>query len=323
MDAERAHELGLWAISSGFVSSAPTIDERLATPAFGTTLANPLGLAAGFDKNAVALDNWHRLGFAFVEVGTVTLEPQSGNPKPRLFRLPQENALINRLGFNSAGADEVAKNIESSSPRIPFGINIGKNKATPLEHAHRNYASAFDKLWPHGHYAVVNVSSPNTPELRNLQQIPFLEKIVRAVLRSDKPLFVKVSPDEDDKALCEIVKFSVDSGVTGIVATNTTLQHSHPEMGGLSGMPLRERAEDVCKRIRDLAGASLQIVAVGGIFTGEDLYRRLAAGANCCQIYTSFVYRGPRAPGLILGELISIMEERSCPTVAELVRTGG
>jgi len=263
-------------------------------------------LAAGFDKNGVALEGLYNLGFAFVEVGTVTPQPQPGNKKPRMFRLPDEGAIVNRLGFNSRGAKEVARNLERSVVPIPYGINIGKNKWTSNEDAWRDYREAATVLRDFGQYFVVNVSSPNTPGLRALQSRDDLARIVDAVRSGGvrKPLFVKVSPDQADDDLVETARLAVGEGF-GLIATNTTT--SHPDLdsvepGGISGRPLCKRSLDVCRLLRQSAGQRTEIIAVGGIFTGQDLADRMVAGATACQIYTSFVYRGPQAVRLILEE---------------------
>jgi dihydroorotate dehydrogenase len=307
MDAERAHDLGLRLIAGGFVSSTPPGDERLSTTAFGTALRHPVGLAAGFDKNAAALEGLYGVGFSFVEVGTVTPQPQPGNAKPRMWRYPEDRSIVNRLGFNSLGAPAVARRLEAYDGPMPYGLNIGKNRWTPNEEAWRDFYMAAKTLRDFGSYFVVNVSSPNTPGLRALQSVSELDRIVQAVRDAGvhQPLFVKLSPDQPDEELAEIAQWVGGSDLTGVVATNTTVQHSH-ETGGLSGAPLRDRAAGVCSLLRREMGSQKQIIAVGGIFCGQDLAQRMAAGATACQIYTSFVYRGPSAVRDILDEYLSI-----------------
>ena len=303
MDAERAHDLGLRLIAGGFVSSHSPKSDSFHCRAFGVELPHPIGLAAGFDKNGVALEGLYGLGFAFVEVGTVTPKPQPGNDKPRMWRVPSESALVNRLGFNSAGAHEVARNLERNDTPIPLGINIGRNKWTPNELAWADYRDAALELRTFGHYFVVNVSSPNTPGLRSLQTRDDLLRIIGAVRDAgmSKPLYVKVSPDHADDDLIEVAEVCLEADIAGVVATNTTVSHSH-EQGGLSGKPLRARASEVCSLMRAALGTDKEIIAVGGIFTGQDLIERMAAGASACQIYTSFVYRGPSVVRDILTE---------------------
>lgn len=306
MDPEKAHDLGLRLIAGGFVSAHVPQDDDLQCTAFGTRLPHPLGLAAGFDKNGIALEGLYGLGFSFVEVGTVTPQPQPGNDRPRMFRLPGQEAIINRLGFNSRGAQAVAKNLERTDTPMPYGINIGKNKWTANEDAWMDYRDAARTLRDFGQYFAINVSSPNTPGLRALQARDDLARIVGAVRDAGvgKPLFVKVSPDQADDELAEIARFVGEAGL-GIIATNTTV--SRPEVdsnetGGLSGKPLTDRALEACRLIRQAAGSRVEIIAVGGISTGQDLTDRMAAGANVCQIYTSLVYRGPQAVRIILVE---------------------
>lgn len=315
MEPEKAHNLALWALSSGLVYSPAPEDERLRVNAFGRELAHPLGLAAGFDKNAAAVEHVGGIGFSFAEIGTVTPLPQSGNPKPRMFRLKEEEAIINRLGFNNEGAAAVANRLEGSYRAVPIGVNIGKNRSTSIEDAVSDYLAAFDRLRGLGDYYVVNVSSPNTPGLRDLQNSSHLTRIVSTLMRSDRHcrLFIKVSPDQSDDEIREICRVCIGEGVIGIVATNTTLAReglrsvNASEAGGLSGRPLCRRAEDVCRLIRDTA-AGLFIIGVGGISTGKDLLQRLRAGADLCQIYTALVYRGPAAVSMILSEYLAELD---------------
>ncbi len=306
MDAEKAHDLGLRLIAGGFVSARLADLPSLDCAAFGTSLPHPVGLAAGFDKDGVALEGLYGLGFAFVEVGTVTPQPQPGNERPRMFRLPEHEAIINRLGFNSQGARAVARNLERTDVPMPYGINIGKNKWTSNEDAWMDYRDAARMLKHYGQYFAINVSSPNTPGLRALQSRDELARIVDAVrtVGVDRPVFVKVSPDQADDELVEIAQFATTAGV-GLIATNTTISRTGIDSngaGGLSGRPLRERALEVCRLLRQSAGVGTELIAVGGISTGQDLVERMEAGATACQIYTSFVYRGPEAVRLIVEE---------------------
>jgi dihydroorotate dehydrogenase len=281
-----------------------------ATPAlrqsfWGIEFPTPVGLAAGMDKGEVVAPAWFRLGFGWVEIGTITPRAQPGNPRPRIFRLIPFRALVNRMGFNNPGAEAVARRLAKLPPQPgPICINVGRNKDTPNERAADDYVAAFRLLSPHAQLASVNVSSPNTPGLRALQSElgALVAAIVRArdVLPRRVPVLVKLSPDEPDERLVEIALAAQTAGADGIIATNTTLDRSgvaaHPhaaEQGGLSGAPLRDRALHVCRLLyRNLR---VPIVGVGGIFTADDAYARIRAGASLVQIYTALVYEGPRA----------------------------
>ena len=275
------------------------------TTVFGLTFPNPVGLAAGFDKNGVAIPAWAALGFGFVEVGTVTAKPQPGNPKPRIFRYPDQQALINRLGFNNDGADVVAARLRSLRasgrwPAIPVGVNLGKSKVAPLEQAVEDYLYSFRLLAPLADYIVLNVSSPNTPGLRSLQQHDALEELLRAIRRENettpKPVLVKIAPDLSLADLEPIIATSEQNGLAGIIATNTTLDHSAipkraDQTGGLSGVPLREKSTEFVRAIR--SRSQLPIVASGGICDAVSAREKLEAGAQLIQVYTGYVYRGP------------------------------
>jgi dihydroorotate dehydrogenase len=255
------------------------------------------------DKNAVALPAWEALGFGFIEAGTITAKAQPGNPQPRLFRYPEQQALINRMGFNNDGADVVAARLDRLKasgrwPRIPVGINLGKSKVTELADAPIDYLHSYRALLPYGDYFVVNVSSPNTPGLRELQDKDALAGIVRALRDHDaaKPLFVKIAPDLNPPQLDAILELVAAENISGLIATNTTLDHSaipekKNETGGLSGAPLRQRADEVLRIL--CAGTRRPVIASGGIMNGSDAHSRLSAGAALVQIYTGFIYRGP------------------------------
>jgi dihydroorotate dehydrogenase len=273
---------------------------------FGLTFPNPIGLAAGLDKNGVALPAWGALGFGFVEIGTVTAKAQPGNPKPRIFRLPEQQALINRLGFNNDGADAVAERLRKLHdsgrwPAVPVGINIGKSRATPLENAADDKLYSFRLLRDFADYITLNVSSPNTPGLRDLQEPAALSGLLRAIGKepgaATKPLLIKISPDLSPIELEAILKVCAENGVAGIIATNTTLDHSSipselDEEGGLSGAPLREKATTL---VRDIATKSaIPVIASGGICDAESALEKFQAGAELVQLYTGFVYCGPR-----------------------------
>jgi dihydroorotate dehydrogenase len=303
---------------------APAADPLLTQRVWGLCFPNPVGLAAGFDKNGVLPHVWAALGFGFAELGTVTAHAQPGNPAPRLFRLPEAQALINRLGFNNAGADGVARALATRlrrRPAIPLGINIGKSRVTALEHATDDYRQSLAALSDHADYMVVNVSSPNTPGLRDLQAEAQLGPLLDALQRDNRalaaargraarPLLVKVAPDLHDDGLRALVDVALRHGVDGLVATNTTIDRGAlpaacplaGEAGGLSGAPLRARATQVIRALHRAAGGRLPIIGVGGIFTADDAYEKIRAGAALVQVYTGFVYEGPRlAPRLCDG----------------------
>ena len=277
------------------------------TEVFGLKFRNPLGLAAGFDKNGIALPAWEALGFGFVEIGTVTARPQPGNPRPRIFRYPAQRALVNRLGFNNDGAEVVAKRLgrlraSTRPPSIPIGVNIGKSKITPLAEAPNDYLFSFRLLQPLADYIALNVSSPNTPGLRSLQEEAALRELLETITNENsqsarpKPILLKIAPDLDEQALLDIVRACEEFALAGIIASNTTLDHSAlesetAEQGGLSGAPLRVRATEVIKFLR--AKTELRIIGVGGIFDAVSAREKLAAGAQLLQVYTGYVYRGP------------------------------
>ena len=273
---------------------------------FGLTFPNPIGLAAGLDKNGVALPAWAALGFGFIEIGTVTAKAQPGNPKPRIFRLPEQQALINRLGFNNDGADTVAQRLaalrESGRwPAVPVGINIGKSRTTPLEQARDDYLYSFRMLRDFADYITLNISSPNTPGLRELQEPEKLSELLHAIGKetgtASKPLVVKITPDLSGTELKAILAVCEENRVSGIIATNTTLDHSSiaPQLdqaGGLSGAPLREKSTILVHEIA--AQSKIPVIASGGIFDAESAREKFQAGAQLIQLYTGLVYRGPQ-----------------------------
>lgn len=303
LDPELAHKVTMRALCA-----APSLALRCFAPAdkaielFGLTFRNRAGLAAGFDKNGIALPAWEALGFGFAEIGTVTAHPQSGNPKPRIFRYAQQQALINRLGFNNDGAAIVAKRLrqlrESGRwPRIPIGINIGKSKVTPLDNAREDYRFSFQLLREFADYVAINVSSPNTPGLRDLQDAEQLGALLDVLQNENpeaKPLLVKMAPDLTNEQLEQIIVTCEAKGVAGLIATNTTLDHSeisHDRPGGLSGAPLLEKSNEITRAIR--TRTQLPIVGVGGITDAASAQTKIAAGAQLIQIYTGLIYRGP------------------------------
>jgi dihydroorotate dehydrogenase len=316
---ETAHEvamlgLRLWARLPVHVSH----DSRTAREVFGVRFPNPVGLAAGFDKNAVALPAWESLGFGFVEAGTITAKAQPGNPKPRVFRIPEQRALINRMGFNNEGACAVAARLAALRksgrwPGVPVGINIGKSRVTPVEEAAGDYLISFERLFPFADYFALNVSSPNTPGLRSLQDRDALDALISAVQAKNaelggKPVLVKIAPDLEFSQIEEILALAEARGLAGIIATNTTLDHSsvpqgRDEQGGLSGAPLRRRSTEFVRFIT--ARTKLPLIAVGGIEDAASAMEKLDAGAALIQLYTGFVYRGPSLPGEICRELLN------------------
>ena len=293
-------------------------DSRLATYFLGLRLNNPIGLGAGFDKNAVYLRELETLGFSFVEIGTVTPQPQEGNPKPRLFRLPKDKALINRMGFNNDGVKVVTERLRkwrnrqlaigNRQSRLIIGGNIGKNKTTPNEEAWKDYAICFNELHPYVDYFVVNVSSPNTPGLRELQDKTALRRILLHLQMINngkavsKPILLKIAPDLEQQQIDDVIDIAMEIKLDGIVATNTTIRRDNlfretgvgnQEAGGLSGLPLRTRSTDIVRYISDKTDRELPVIASGGIFTGADAKEKFDAGASLVQVWTGFIYEGP------------------------------
>jgi len=286
-------------------TSEPT--PELEVKLWGLRFRNPVGLAAGFDKNAEALPAWEHLGFGHAEIGTVTPRPQPGNPSPRIFRIPEAKAIINRMGFPNVGAEEVATRLrelrrQKRWPGIPVGINIGKNKDTPLEESAEDYLRCFRQLHAFADFMVVNISSPNTPGLRQLQDKRFLESLFvpmlaeRDALPRRVPVLVKLAPDLSEAQLGELLEVISGLRLDGIVATNTTVDHSAvalKETGGLSGVPVREPSTAVIRFLHRESGGKVPIIGVGGVFTADDAKQKLDAGAAMVQLYTGFIYQGP------------------------------
>ena len=344
VDAERAHNLTLSALRRPAILRALQLIAPAHTPdtlrheVFGVTFDNPIGLAAGLDKHGTATAAWAALGFGFAEIGTVTPRPQPGNPQPRLFRLPDDRAIINRFGFNSVGAHDVARNLDASRPfstRVRIGVNVGKNKETPNEQAADDYVRAVEVLHPFASYFVVNVSSPNTAGLRDLQEGLALRALVEQVVARARhvspgrtiPVLVKVSPDAAPANLLESVSAALEGGAAGVVATNTTvarrgLRTGSPlasETGGLSGGPLRAAANDTCKLLFREFGPRTPIVGVGGIFTADDVYERIRCGATLVQLYTGLIYEGPGAVSRIVRGLAERLERDGFSNVGDAV----
>jgi dihydroorotate dehydrogenase len=319
-------------------------DPRLEQTLFGCRFTNPVGLAAGFDKNGVAAAIWDRFGFGFAEIGTVTWEAQSGNPRPRLFRLAPERAALNRMGFNNEGARAVRRRLERQKlppsgqrPAI-LGINLGKSRNTPLERAADDYAASLELLAPLADYAVVNVSSPNTPGLRELQGEAQLRRLVERLRRlpACPPLLVKIAPDLEDDAIDAIARLAYEEGLAGVIAVNTSLDRLGleqrrvaatgrtlaEESGGLSGRPLRPRAQAVLRRLRAAAGPALPLIGVGGIDSAEAAWERISAGASLVQIYTGWIYEGPALVPAILEGLGLQLDRHGLATIGEAVGSG-
>ena len=318
VDAEKIHHFVFRNLK--FVSRIPGVrpllrglysvaDTRLEKRILGITFKNPVGLAAGFDKDAKLIDELDALGFGFIEIGTVTPLPQSGNDKPRLFRLPQDQALINRMGFNNEGVEAAMRRLKEKKSNIIVGGNIGKNKVTPNENALNDYALCFEVLFPYVDYFVLNISSPNTPGLRELQDKEPLRKLLMHVKQLSaskgvyKPLLLKIAPDLVDSQLDDIIEILKATKLDGVVATNTTISReglstSNAEVqaignGGLSGKPLTERSTYVIRYLRQKLGPQFPIIGVGGIMSTDDAIEKLKAGADLIQIYTGFIYEGP------------------------------
>ncbi len=303
---------GLAILSALFSRKRPALVKEV----FGIKFPSPVGIAAGLDKDAQAFDALGALGFSFVEIGTVTPLPQPGNPAPRLFRLVADHSLINRMGFNNSGVEEVVKNLRKRRTDVIIGGNIGKNKVTPNEDAVSDYLKCFDALYPYVDYFAVNVSSPNTPGLRELQQRGPLTEILSALQAHNssrearKPILLKIAPDLTDEQLDDIIEIVAETHIDGIIATNTTISREmifatpmrrveRMGAGGLSGSLLTERATEVIRYLHDRSGGAFPIIGVGGIMTPEDAIEKLEAGASLVQLYTGFIYEGPALVGRI------------------------
>ena len=307
---------------------------------FDSNFSNPLGLAAGFDKNGVGAGLWNYFGFGFAELGTITWHAQEGNPKPRLFRIAKEKAALNRMGFNNEGAKQFLKTLEKQKIGSPgsrpcvLGINLGKSKITPLDEAHKDYALSLELLAPLSDYAVINVSSPNTPGLRSLQETTQIKKIIRTLkgLSNCPPLLIKIAPDLSNEAIDSISTVAQEEGIDGIIAINTSLDRFNlknlklntgktlaQEEGGLSGQPLQKRGLEVIERLRRNNKNDLPLIGVGGINSAKSAWERIAAGASLIQIYTSWIYEGPTLVPNILDGIIIQMEKNGFKNIKEVV----
>ena len=310
MDAERAHSFSLSALH--YIPKVCFKSPEIVKPvhAMGLQFSHAVGLAAGLDKNGEHLDALAKLGFSFIELGTVTPRPQLGNPQPRLFRLPEAQAIINRMGFNNHGVDALVSNVIKANYKGILGINIGKNKDTPLEHAVDDYLYCLEKVYEFASYVTINISSPNTPDLRQLQQKEYFSDLLsqlhaRKIKLADKfqrhvPLLVKVSPDEDIETLKQMTDVILNQGIEGIIATNTTcsreevisLPHAD-ETGGLSGKPLQKRSLDCLRLLKQYVGDAVTLIGVGGIDSCQRAQEKLDAGASLVQVYSGLIYHGP------------------------------
>jgi len=345
-DSEQIHNFTIKALG-GFSGSAVCCDllqdffgaPRLPVELCGLNFPNPIGLAAGMDKHAAAVPAWEALGFGFVELGGVTWHAQPGNPPPRMFRAVADGALINRMGFNNPGAEAVAEKLAGWKraerwPRHPVGINLGKSKVTPLERAADDYANSFRCLRSFADFFVINVSSPNTPNLRQLQDKAALDEILAAIQAQQlagerRPIFVKVAPDLSFEALDEILELVEPRGLAGVVATNTTIARPgkadaelgpiYAEPGGLSGRPLQARSTEVIRHLYGQTKGKLLIIGVGGVFTVEDAWEKITAGASLLQLYTALVYEGPGVASQLVKGLIGRLEQRGLRTLSEAV----
>lgn len=348
MDPEKAHHLVIGGLGAGVripgtlaamqsmygITSTPDMTTEL----FGITFPGPVGLAAGLDKNAQAAAGLSASGFGFMEVGTVTPKPQPGNEQPRLFRLPSDRALINRMGFNNEGAWAMADRLRHLVDHpIPIAVNIGKNKVTPNEEAAEDYKACISELYTYADFFVVNISSPNTPDLRNLQHGNELKELLAEVMQemnaqaqnhgTSKSVLVKIAPDVSDAELEYMVETIRQSGAAGIIATNTTLSrdgltHNHAgETGGLSGRPLTERSTEIISRVYRQTEGKLPIIGCGGIFSSEDAYDKIKAGSSLVEIYTSFIYEGPQITRRLHNGIRELMQRDGFAHISEAVGT--
>jgi dihydroorotate dehydrogenase len=349
LPAESAHELAMSSLSialrSDFVRrsvesklwSAPFGELRR----FGLSFSNPVGLAAGFDKEGTAAQALAALGFGFIEVGTVTRKPQPGNPRPRIFRLPEDQALVNRAGFNNCGAAKLAENIAQRRPANVLGVNIGKSRDVPIEEAIPDYLASFAAVYPVADFIAVNVSSPNTPNLRELQRADLLDELLKVLQRRNRelatqlslpnarPLLVKIAPDLTEGEIESIVDVAMRNTIDGLIATNTTVSRNGLRSakakvescgeGGLSGAPLRKPSNEVIAQLYRLTSGQLPIIGVGGVFTAEDAWEKICAGAGLIELYTGFIYEGPTVAKRINEGLAEILKREAFRSLDEAI----
>ena len=332
LDAERAHDLGLTSIEAAYRTGLnPLLAQRpapLPTRVFGLEFPNPVGLAAGLDKNGAHVDALASLGFGFIEVGTTTPRAQPGNPKPRMFRVPEHEAVINRLGFNNGGVDALVRNVERTKFSGVLGINIGKNKDTPNENAVDDYLHCLDRVYPRASYVTVNISSPNTQGLRELQEEETLKRFIGTLRERQeqlaaqhgarKPMLLKIAPDLGEAELDAIAGVLLATKIDGLICTNTTIERSTiagarhaQEAGGLSGRPLFDKATDVLRGMSKRLGGNIPLIGVGGILDGADAVAKISAGASLVQFYTGMVYRGPA----LIGACVEALREQRSESV--------
>ena len=352
--AEQAHNHSLNLLSAATKSGAlmNMLESFASSPPLKTNLRqihfpNPLGLAAGMDKNGIALPVWEKLGFGFCEIGGITGHPQPGNPKPRMFRVPSDLAIINRMGFNNEGVEKIIKKMSQWKtsgqwPTSPVAINLGKSKITPLDEATEEYSQLLEALWPYGDFFVVNVSSPNTPDLRKLQQTEALREILQSLQHRQnslqkehpklpkRPIFLKIDPDMSRSNLDEIIAVVQESGLEGIVATNTTLSRPetkdrpdyprvYSESGGMSGKPLKKRSTEIIRHIYTRTKGELSIIGVGGIFNARDAWEKIGAGASLIQVYSGMVYEGPGVARSIIQGIRDQMERHGFNSIQDVI----
>ncbi len=295
-------------------------DRRLRQTVLGIEFPNPVGLAAGYDKNALGLELWPMLGFGFMEIGSVTLHAQPGTEQPRLFRQVTRHALINRMGFNNDGAEAIAARIPPPPHRIPIGVNVGKNRDVDLSRAGENYAATLHKLRDRADFFIINVSSPNTPGLRKLQDKEMLDDLL-AKLHEQIPVLLKIAPDLTFDQIDDVIALVQKHGIAGIVATNTTVDHPTPPEGGLSGAPLRARATECIRHVSRQTHGKLPIIGVGGVFTAEDAYEKIREVASLIEVWTGMIYEGPAIVRNINRGLLRLLARDGFGSIAEAVGT--
>lgn len=328
LDPEKAHDLTLGALKRfhqlGLTRTLASRVPQAPKTVMGLTFPNPVGLAAGMDKNGEYIDTLTSLGFGFIEIGTITPRPQKGNPKPRVFRLPKSQSIINRLGFNNIGVDALIENLKNSKYKGILGINIGKNFDTPLDQAFEDYLFCFKRVYPYASYVAINISSPNTKGLRDLQGGENLHRLLEHLKKVQKelshqyekyvPLVVKVAPDLTEEEIQNMASILLQHEVEGLIATNTTVSRNEiasdplsKEGGGLSGAPLKVRSTEIIRSFAQALQGKIPIIGVGGVMNGKDAHEKISAGADLIQIYTGFVYKGPKLIREIVGYLISTL----------------